>query len=353
MRALGLMSGTSMDGIDAAIIESDGETIAAAGPSHHVPYDEAFRDRLRSVMGERGDVGGVTEEITDRHIEAVQQLISDAGDPEIDVIGFHGQTILHAPDRHRTVQIGDGDRLAAATGIDVVVDFRVADVEAGGEGAPFASLLHRALATDLEKPLAVLNLGGVGNVTWIGDGNGDDILAFDTGPANALIDDWMKATVGKPYDENGAFAATGTIDQTIVGTEMANAFFDRTPPKSLDRADFSADCVQGMAPADGAATLTALTIASVARAGDHLPSPPLRCLVTGGGRHNDTIMQGLSAALGIPVDPVEAAGWDGDALEAQAFAFLAIRSLKGLPLSVPGTTGVPQPLTGGRLCRAA
>jgi anhydro-N-acetylmuramic acid kinase len=270
---------------------------------------------------------------------------------DVAVIGFHGHTILHRPDARRTWQIGDGALLARLTGIDVVADFRAADVAAGGQGAPFAPLYHAALCHALDKPVAVLNLGGVGNVTWIGAD--DRLLAFDTGPGNALLDDWAQRHTGKPCDENGALAAAGRVDAAVLGRLLGHPYFAKAPPKSLDRDDFTADAVAGLSAADGAATLAAFTCGAVAAARAHFPAPARRWVVTGGGRHNPVLMRGLAAALRVPVEPIEAIGADGDVLEAQAFAFLAVRSLRGLPLSVPGTTGVPRPMPGGRLFKAS
>ncbi len=344
-RAIGLMSGTSLDGIDAAFIETDGDDRVVAGPSLTRPYEASFRARLRAVLGGQGPVAAVERELTFAHADAVRALVAEHGIAAVDVVGFHGHTILHRPDQRRTWQIGDGALLASLAGAAVVADFRSADVAAGGEGAPLAPLYHAALASALEKPLAVLNLGGVANVTWIGE---EEILAFDTGPANALIDDWALAHTGEPCDRGGALARSGRVDRVHLRRFLAHPFFARKPPKSLDRDDFAGFVPQGLGPADGAATLTAMTAAAVARAIEHLPSPPRRWLVTGGGRHNPAHMAELAQRLGAPVEAVERVGWNGDALEAQAFAYLAVRSLEGLPLSLPGTTGVSTPMTGGR-----
>ena len=222
--------------------------------------------------------------------------------------------------------------------------FRHADVASGGQGAPLAPVFHQALARDLPRPLAVLNLGGVANVTFIA---GDALLAFDTGPASALLDDWVGRHTGAAFDEDGRIARSGTVDTSVLAALLADPFFDRPPPKSLDRNAFPLTAVEALGLADGGATLAAFTVHSVARAREHLPAAPARWLVGGGGRHNAALLDGLRAALGVAVDPVEAVGWDGDALEAQAFGFLAVRSLHGLPLSLPGTTGVPQPMPGG------
>ena len=276
----------------------------------------------------------------------VARLVAEHG-VVADTIGFHGHTIMHRPEERRTWQIGDGALLARLTGIDVVCDFRADDVAAGGQGAPLVPLFHAALAARLDKPLAILNIGGVANVTWLGQDEGA-ILAFDTGPGNAPIDDWALRHLGEPVDRGGALARSGRVDAARLAAFLAHPFFDRSPPKSLDRDDFAAFRDDGLAAADGAATLTAMTAAAVARAAAHFPAPVSRWLVTGGGRHNPVLMDALARCLGAPVAAVESAGWNGDALEAQAFAYLAIRSLEGLPLSLPSTTGVVRPMTGGR-----
>ncbi|MEQ8395043.1 anhydro-N-acetylmuramic acid kinase [Thalassobaculum sp.] len=349
---IGLMSGTSMDGIDAAVIRTDGQLHVESGPAVTIPYDDDFRAKLRSVLGERGDVTGVERELTDRHAAAVRRLLDEAGlAPEsVDIVGFHGHTIRHEPDRGITRQIGDGARLAAALGIDVVDGLRYADVAAGGEGAPLAPVYHRALAGGLERPVAVLNLGGVGNVTWIGPGD-DDLLAFDTGPANAPLDDWCRRMTGQPYDAGGVLAAGGQVDRRRLDRLMEHAYFGRKPPKSLDRDEFASiadSATAGLGATDGAALLAAFSVAAVVRAVDWLPVRPARWIVCGGGRRNPVLMSGLRSRLGVPVDDADTLGWDGDALEAQAFAYLAVRSRLGLPISFPGTTHAPRPMTGGR-----
>lgn len=353
--AIGLMSGTSMDGIDAAVIRTDGQRVVETGAALTVPYDDAFRARLRSVFGERGDVAAVEAELTELHAAAVRRLLDAAGmrPGEVQLVGFHGHTIRHEPQNGITRQIGDGARLAAAVGIDVVDGLRYADVAAGGEGAPLAPVYHAALAGGLERPLAVLNLGGVGNVTWIGPGP-DDLLAFDTGPANAPLDDWCRRSIGRDFDRDGRLAASGRADEALLARLLEHPYFRRRPPKSLDRDEFAAllgQATEGMAPGDGAALLAAFTVAAVGRALDWLPQPPRRWIVCGGGRRNPVLMAGLRARLGVPVDDADSLGWDGDALEAQAFAYLAVRSRLGLPISFPGTTRAPRPMTGGRLHR--
>ena len=349
--ALGLMSGTSLDGIDAALVRTDGERVIRCGPALTVPYGDEMRARLRSVLGGEGpadEIADVGRELTCIHAEVVERLLGEAAlaPDDVTVIGFHGHTVLHRPAQRRTMQIGDGALLAELTGIDVVGDFRSADVAAGGQGAPFAPLYHAALGRDLELPLCVLNIGGVANLTWIGEGG--TLVAFDTGPGNALIDDWTQNMTGQPMDEGGRLAAAGRANNVALNRMMEAPYFDLPPPKSLDRLDFDTELLTGLLAEDGAATLVAFTCAAVERALVHLPGTPRRWLVSGGGRHNGTLMTVLAARLDAPVAPVEAVGWNGDFIEAEAFAFLAMRSLRGLPLSLPTTTGVPEPLGGGR-----
>ena len=350
--ALGLMSGTSLDGIDAALLETDGEGVVSPLGALTVPYEAGLRERLRACLGREArdfETDAVERDITLAHADAVEALLRAGGrsTSDVRVVGFHGHTLLHRPERQWTWQLGDAALLASRIGVDVVADFRSADVAAGGQGAPLAPAFHAALAARMAKPVAVLNLGGVGNVTWVG--RDAALIAFDTGPGNALIDDWMRRMTGMGFDQDGQAARSGTVDAAALSALLAHPYFDAPAPKSLDRDEFDTRAVDDLTTEDGAATLTAFTVAAVARAADLLPAPPVRWLVTGGGRHNPTMMKMLSDALPATVLPVEDAGWDGDALEAQAFAYLAVRSLRDLPLSWPGTTGVPKPQTGGRL----
>ena len=352
--AVGLMSGTSLDGIDVAAVATDGMSRVAAGPALTVPYPDAFRERLRGILGgaaPEAEIAAVEAELTRLHAAAIAAFRRENLGTAFDLVGFHGHTILHRPAERRTWQIGDGALLARLAGVDVVADFRSADVAAGGEGAPLAPLYHAALAADIAKPVAILNLGGVGNVTWIGDRD-DAVLAFDTGPGNALIDDWVRRHTGQAADFGGALARAGQPSEPHVERFLAHPYFARRPPKSLDRDDFRGATPDGLALADGAATLCAMTAAAVAAAVRHFPAPPKEWLVCGGGRRNPALMAALAQRLGAPVRPVEAVGWDGDALEAQAFAYLAVRSAMRLPLSLPTTTGAPHPVCGGRLFRA-
>lgn len=349
--AIGLMSGTSLDGIDAALIRTDGITVFEHGPTMSRPYGSMFRQKLRNCLGQPSASADVIEEITSLHAGVVLELVAknDLQVNDIDLIGFHGQTIFHDAARKVTVQIGDGQLMADLTRIDTVAGFRHEDVAAGGQGAPFAPLYHQALARDLELPVAVLNLGGVGNVTYI---DTDTILAFDTGPANALVDDWVLRHSGKRFDDGGRLAAAGQVEAAILDQLLDNPYFDQPPPKSLDRDEFPADLVEDLSLEDGAATLLAFSAQSVGLARAHLPAVPRRWLLTGGGRKNPELVRRISKMVDVPVGPVEDVGWRGDDLEAEAFAFLAVRSLKGLPLSVPTTTGVPSPMTGGTLYSA-
>ncbi len=350
--ALGLMSGTSMDGIDAALLWTDGETIVEPRGALTALYDDDLRADLRDAIARAEmmpSVSVVERAMTLAHAAAVEALLRQEGiqAEAVHVIGFHGQTLLHRPEAGVTWQIGDGALLAIASEIDVVSDFRAADIAAGGEGAPLAPIFHAALSTRLPKPLAVLNIGGVANVTWIGaDGS---LLAFDTGPGNAMIDDWCRTHSGDSYDAGGQLAAAGKVNNDVLRHFLDNSYFDRSPPKSLDRNAFSEAPAENLSLEDGAATLAAFSVQAIARAAQHFPAPAARWLVCGGGRHNAVLMASLSDALRTPVDPVEAVGWDGDVLEAQAFAYLAVRSRRGLPLTFPTTTGVPRSLTGGRL----
>jgi anhydro-N-acetylmuramic acid kinase len=359
LKALGLMSGTSMDGIDAAILETDGETIAAFGPTHFSPYSAAMRDRLRKAIETAGGLrfdgplpaalAELERDLTTAHADAVPALLRSGGLSvrDIDVVGFHGQTIVHRPAEHTTLQIGSGPQLARATGVAVVGDFRSRDVRAGGEGAPIVPIYHRALVNE-RGPIAVVNIGGVANVTFVGR-NGD-VIAFDTGPGNAPIDDWMLRHTGKPYDDGGTLARSGRVHENIIDAQLAHPYFSKLAPKSLDRMDFTADMVRNLSAADGAATLTAFTARTIAMAREHLPEIPREWIVCGGGRHNASLMSALRSALSDSVvKSAEDQSWRGDFVEAEALAFLAVRSLRGLPITFPKTTGVARAMSGGTL----
>lgn len=350
-RAIGLMSGTSMDGIDAALIETDGDAHVKplAFASHS--YDEEFRSALRAVVERAAGMGApshdeeidrVSRRLTMLHAEAVGKLKAGA-----DVIGFHGHTVAHRPNRGWTWQIGDGALLAQLTRIEVVDDLRSADVAAGGQGAPLLPAYHRALAAGMERPLGVLNIGGVANFTLLEEGGG--ITAFDTGPGNALIDDWLRETSGKSFDKDGSLAAQGQVRDDVLTAMLDLDWFDQPPPKSLDRQDFSIAPARGLPAADGAATLTAFTAETVKLALAHVPVRPKRLLVTGGGRHNPVLLREISQRASVEAEPVENVGWRGDSMEAEGFAWMAVRHLKKLPTSFPEISGPREPVVGGRL----
>lgn len=351
--AIGLMSGTSLDGIDAALIMTDGYNLVKPLGFVTVPYRPDFRQRLRACFAnlagtEDAHVAATEIELTQLHADAVALLLKRLRDApsSIDFIGFHGQTIWHRPHERRTCQIGDGALLAKLAHIPVVNDFRSADVIAGGQGAPLVPLYHAARAGTMPRPVAVLNIGGVANVTWMEAGG--DIIAFDTGPGNALLDDWMLRHTGTAYDADGAMAAQGTVDWAVVNHILAREYFAQPAPKSLDRNAFDNLKLDHLSVADGAATLAMVTVATVARGFQLLEQKPRLLLVTGGGRHHPMMMKWMAQMIGCPVEPVEAVGWNGDALEAEAFAYLATRHVLALPLSLPSTTGVPEPMLGGR-----
>ena len=349
------MSGTSLDGIDIALLVTNGEAVSKFGPTGTMLYSRNLREKIRSTLGGIGDVAGAEEQVTEAHISAVKDFLTQhsINSAEIDLIGFHGHTILHSPLYGKTWQIGDGKRLAQELSIDVIADFRGADIASGGEGAPLAPIFHKALAQNLDLPLCILNIGGVANLTWISEE--EAMVAFDTGPGNALIDDWMLQHTGQTMDVNGTLAATGRIDKTALKELLTDPYFGRPAPKSLDRNHFSERATRVLArtnAADHVATLTAFTAQAVLLGLRNLPQPPLQFLVCGGGRKNKTLMKHLQTELKTPVNSVESVGWCGDSMEAQLLAFLSVRSRYGLPISFPTTTGVTTPITGGRFFRA-
>ncbi len=352
VRALGAMSGTSLDGVDAAVLRTDGHEIFEFGETRYRAYSEAERAVIAAGFGRWS---GPEVDAAARVVEAAHREVL-GGFEGVELIGFHGQTLAHAPRVQGTLQVGDGAALARDLNCPVVWDFRSADVELGGEGAPLAPFFHHACARFINAtaPLAFLNLGGVGNLTWVDptvaapEAPGA-LLAFDTGPANAPLNDLMQARLGRAYDNEGAVAAKGTVEQGALELFLAEPYFARMPPKSLDRNDFAEmiGLVRELSDADAAATLTAMCAAGVAEAMQHCPSLPTQVLVTGGGRLNPVLMQMLAVSLDCPVVPIETVGLDGDMLEAQAFAFLAVRVARGLATSCPGSTGVQAAVGGG------
>ena len=358
LTALGLMSGTSMDGIDVALVRTDGDRALERGPSRSYPYDGDMRARLKGGLADAagieerqerpGTLGEVERELTLRHAEAVARFLEETGTGRsaIDVIGFHGHTVLHRPQARLTVQLGDAELLARMTGCEVVSDLRAADVAAGGQGAPLAPVYHRALAMRLpQRPVVFVNIGGVANLTWIGS-NGE-LLAFDTGPGNALMDDWSERHTGRPCDEHGELARSGVADEAVLRRYLTDPYFALPVPKSLDRGNFTLELADGLDAATGAATLARLTAGAIARARAWFKAPAALWVISGGGRRNRFLMELLAWHLDAPVVPAEAIGADGDSLEAEAWGYLAVRSLKRLPITFPTTTGAPKPMTGG------
>jgi anhydro-N-acetylmuramic acid kinase len=366
--AIGLMSGTSMDGIDAALLHTDGEQIIRRGPFLYVPYDDDLRSCWKAALqtakavverGDRpGDLADVERVLTLCHAAVVKSFLARNGlSPEdIDLIGFHGQTVLHRPDAGVTVQIGDGPLLAAQTGIDVVYDMRANDMVHGGQGAPLIPVYHAALSANLPKgfaaPVVFVNIGGISNLTFVGSDGA--LSAFDSGPGNMLIDQWIEAHTGRAYDRNGETASRGKVVPDLVRRYLDSPFFSGNVRRSLDRSDFVPPVKGEVSLEDGARTLAHLTAASILKLADHLPQPPKTYVVCGGGRLNPVIMQEfseLAAAKGARVVSAEAGGFDGGAMEAEAWAYLAVRSVEGLPLTFPGTTGVGAAVSGGVLAR--
>lgn len=356
--SLGLMSGTSLDGIDAAIIETDGEIISDIGPSLSIPYPDEFRARLKNAVERAAQSNNLRadailiHELTSLHIICIKKLLDgeeEGGKWKLpQIIGFHGHTILHRPELGITQQIGDPVQMANETLIPVVSDFRTRDVKEGGQGAPLAPVYHTAMLRSKSRPVVIANIGGISNITWIGP-DSDDVIAFDTGPGNGLMDAWVEQKTGKRFDEDGQLSARGKVDHSVLYTLLDHNYFKLKYPKSLDRSDFSIAALEGMSPSDGAATLLAFTVNSIVAGLKLCPEPPRVLYVTGGGRHNLTLMSQLRAACPCKVHPIEDEGWNGDIIEAQAFAFMAVRSLRKLPLTFSNTTGARNPLTGGIL----
>lgn len=364
-QVLGFMSGTSLDGIDMAILRTDGESIKSFGPSGEAPLPDEVRALVQeAIIAGRSWVRGTSEPevfaeasraIAEAHAMAAASFLRhhDMGFSDLDLIGFHGQTVLHEPPTAtaigRTRQLGDAALLASLTGVRTAYDFRNSDVAAGGQGAPLVPVYHAALASlsGIKAPVAILNIGGVANLTFISDTG--ELLAFDTGPGNGPLDQWVESHGLGRFDAGGALSLSGQVDEAVLAQMMGHGFFTQTGPKSLDRYDFSADPVKGLSPEDGAATLAAFVAQSVTHGLNQAPQPPRALMVCGGGRHNGAILAGLRQRSGLEVMTAEDAGWRGDAVEAEAFAFLAARVVRGLPLSFPGTTGVSKPLVGGQV----
>ena len=363
---IGLMTGTALDGfVDVALIKTDGESVAAFGEFGLFPYSNADRTVLQDAVAaarawafegpEPAIFGGAEAVITRIYANAIKQLLVQANMNRADVafVGGHGLTVLHRPDLGKTRQLLDGVALAQQVGINTVYDFRTADMVAGGQGAPLAPIYHAAILAHakFELPCAILNLGGVANVTWWGGGL--ELAAFDTGPANGPVNEWIEVHGQGSYDRDGAIAARGRVHEGRLLEILDHPWFDAPYPKSLDRYDFDAGLVRGLSLEDGAATLTALVGASLNLALALLPSRPKTLIVAGGGRKNPVMMADIEARCGVTLVDADAVGLRGDAVEAECFAFLAVRSARGLPLSFPATTGVKLPATGGVMAKVS
>lgn len=351
-RAIGLMSGTSLDGVDIALIETDGYAYVKPLDFKSYPYDEPLKAHVKSFFGKPQADQKAIDLITDAHIAAIKDFGHTA-----DLIGFHGQTIFHDPDQRMTVQIGDGERLARETGMNVVYDMRSADIAAGGQGAPLLPLYHRAriLSDKVKLPAVIINIGGVANITWVNGPEDGQILAFDCGTGNALMDDYMREYVGQDYDRNGQIAAQGNPHPDIIGRYLSDPFFAKLPPKSLDRDRWNIDPVRELSLEDAVCTLLGVTVKTIQDGFKFLPQKPKSVFVAGGGRHNAFLMRvlpmRLPKAFWGKFAKIDTLKWNGDAIEAEGFAYLAVRSLLGEPLSLPMTTGVPAPQTGGKLIK--
>jgi anhydro-N-acetylmuramic acid kinase len=367
--AIGLMTGTVLDGnIDIAMLRTDGERVNEFGPYELVAYPNGIVPLLREAMEEAASwrfegpepsiFAKAEEALTRAQAEAVNAFLTRHGfsPDQISAIGFHGQTMLHVAPRNgaigQTRQLGDGDLMADITGITTVYDFRSADMQAGGQGAPLAPIYHRALIDGIGAgaETAILNLGGVANISWF---NGDEMAAFDTGPANAPVNDWVRNRTGAEMDRDGSIAASGQVDEVLLERLLTHPYMTQRYPKSLDRNDFTSAMAEGLSLEDGAATLTAFSAAAVGKALDLLPSRPTRLVLCGGGRKNPYLRQAIAQRAKVEALSAEEVGLRGDAIEAECFAYLAMRSLRGLPISFPATTGVPSPQTGGRLVRVS
>ncbi len=366
MRGIGLMSGTSLDGIDVALVDTDGEASVVRGPARVYPYDAAFRRRLATGLetakaivkrSERpGDLADLERDLTLRHAEAVERFLADCAieRSSVDLVGFHGQTVLHRPDNALTVQLGDGPLLADRLGLPVVHDMRAADMEVGGQGAPLVPAYHQALAANIAAehrtlPVAFVNIGGISKVTYLDADN--DPIAFDSGPGNALLDQWMEREAGIPFDQGGAVASEGGVLNGLAERYLTSEFFAKPAPKSLDRFDFPVPESGAGSLEDVARTLCFISAGAILKAARHFPQSPKLWIICGGGRHHPAIMADLAGGVGedARVISAEQAGFDGDAMEAEAWAYLAVRSKRGLPLTWPTTTGCREAATGGKL----
>jgi len=377
--AIGLMSGTSMDGIDAVLLQTDGRSAINALAHYAMPYSAAFRQELLHALQDAqaitapdqrpGNLLQAERELTLLHARAIKNLLAQEKlEPQgVDIIGFHGQTVIHCPPPHAdsdsgfTVQLGDGSLLAREANISVIADMRAADMRAGGNGAPLAPVYHRALAASLRGkcafPLAFINIGGIANVTYIENAgeNNDNLIAFDCGAGNCLIDQWAEAKIGRSYDKNGEAGLKGKISEGVAQAYFKLPIF-KQERRSYDRNDFpplsSLSEEDNLSYEGGAATLAYITAEGIIHSFSRLPQMPKTLIVSGGGIKNRAIMQNLarlSAACGISLKTAENFSFSSAFMEAEAWAYLAVRSFYHLPLTYPQTTGCRAPVSGGVL----
>jgi anhydro-N-acetylmuramic acid kinase len=347
--SVGFMSGTSCDGVDVAILDTDGKSKITVLGGLTLPYEDDLRLRLLDASQHDVPVTEVLrleQEISNHHVIALKQLLEEHPKvrSKVAILGFHGHTVRHIPQEGLTMQIGNPWILAKEFGIPVVTDFRRCDMAAGGQGAPLVAMFHQALFADEVHPTLVLNLGGVANVTWLG--KKDEIIAGDTGPGCGLIDEWVQTMADLPHDQDGRLALAGQVDNEILEAALSTPFFSQPLPKSADRYDFDHVDVSGLSIEDGAATLCAVTAEAIYRAVKNLPNMPKGMWVTGGGVHHPVIMRMLGDRFG-EIKNVRDRGLNPDTLEAECFAWLAVRHLEKLPLTVPETTGCEKPVSGG------
>lgn len=358
--AIGLMSGTSRDGVDAALIETDGQITVKPLAFYFHPYTSNVKaliaDACNLAMSSEIPVSNsliadAQAVLNNEHIVAARQLLhmANVNAIDIDILGLHGHTVGHRADLGWTWQIGDPEIISNELNIPVMSDMRRFDVMFGGQGAPLIPVFHRAIFSDNTEVTAVLNLGGVANLTYLGTSG--ELVAFDCGMASALIDDWMAQTTNYEFDAGGEFAAKGTVNEEVLSTMLSHGFFSAPLPKSLDRKDFDVQQVKHLPPPEGAATLTAFSAKAVALGLEQFPTKPERLIVCGGGRKNKTMLEMIEKYTGVKTIVSDKIGWDGDAIEAQGFAYLAYRCLHGLPITYPGTTGVSEPMSGGVLTK--
>jgi anhydro-N-acetylmuramic acid kinase len=345
------MSGTSADGADVALIATDGENAIEFFGGLTLPYERELRARLLEASQHDvplTELARVERDITLHHADAVAQYVKMMPQESegVDLIGFHGHTVRHITSELICWQIGNPWLLAERTGMRVVSDFRRHDIAVGGQGAPLVAMFHRALFTHEPRPTVILNLGGVANITWLGQN--EEVVAGDTGPGCGLIDEWIEEMAGLSHDKDGEIAKRGRVDQSIVEAALATPFFSKPLPRSADRFDFDHVDVSGLSVEDGAATLCAVTVQAIVRAVRTMPGQPEVLWVTGGGVHNPVIMRMLSENF-PRVRNVREMNLNPDTLEAECFAWLAMRHTKGFPLTIPETTGCSRAVCGGTI----